>query len=115
MSFVLAQQGGTLGPTACFLRIVLELVLEQAPPQMNTEGRHDVSIAFTEAWEEGAWALVSSESPVEGRSPALGGVRKHCEWWQRWRQLCVSTTTHQHHSEWPGGGSNVSVHRWMSG
>lgn len=79
MLFAFAQQGGTLGPTTCFLRIVLELVLEQAPPQMNTEGRHDVSIAFTEAWEEGAWALVSSESPVEGRSPGLGGVRKHCE------------------------------------
>lgn len=66
-------------------------------------------------WEEGAWALVSSESPVEGRSPGLGAGRKHCEWWQRWRQLCVSTTAHQHHSEWPGGGSNVSVHRWMHG
>lgn len=43
---------------------------------MNTEGWHtDVSIAFTEAWEEGAWALVSSESPGEGRSRGWEGVR----------------------------------------
>ena len=52
MSFALAQQGGTLGPTTCFLRSVLELVLEQPPPQMNAEGRHDVSIAFTAGRKE---------------------------------------------------------------
>ena len=55
MSFALHSKGGLWAPTTCFLRIGLELVLEQSPPQMSTEGRHDVSIAFTEAWEEGVW------------------------------------------------------------
>lgn len=37
-----------LRPHDILLRIVLEFFSEQSPPQMSTEGRHEVSLAFTE-------------------------------------------------------------------